>query len=182
MIAVARPVDDSAARGDISHSRARPGTSIMPLYRFRMDAFLAASRATEPFKQAVVSYSNGARDVERICVEGRAPRDKVLRVLKQMLATEPQLDIDRVRLRGESGCSDFVGVIEVRTAAGVRRYEFVWDCRWRAEQEGWSDYFGFPDQIRAAQELDWQCFAKWEARAVATETAHSIERSPAPAL
>jgi hypothetical protein len=129
-----------------------------------VDAFLANSRATEPFKQAVESYSKGQRAVDRIQIEGKAPRIKVLRVLKQMLATEPELDIERIRLRGESGCSDFVGVLEVETATGVRAYEFVWDCRWRAEQEGWSDYFGFPDQIRAAQELDWQCFAKWEAR------------------
>ena len=127
-----------------------------------MDAFLANSRATEPFKQAVESYSTGARAVDRIQIDGKAPRIKVLRVLKQMLATEPELDIERIRLRAESGCSDFVGVLEVETATGVRAYEFVWDCRWRAEQEGWSDYFGFPDQIRAAQELDWQCFSRWE--------------------
>ena len=41
-------------------------------------------------------------------------------------------------------------------------YEFVWDCRWRAEQEGWTDCFGFPDQIRAAREYDWRCFERWE--------------------
>ena len=136
-----------------------------PLIGFELDAFLANSHATEPFKEAVASYSNGMRNVERIEVEGVAPRVKVLRVLKQILATEPDLDVDRVRLRGESGCSDFVGTLEVQTTTGVRRYEFVWDCRWRAEQEGWSDYFGFPDQMRAAQELDWQCFARWEIKA-----------------
>jgi len=128
-----------------------------------VDSFLAGSRATEPFKEAVASYCKGARNVERIEIQGVAPRVKVLRVLKQFLATEPDLDVERISLAGESGCSDFVGTLQAQTSSGVRTFAFVWDCRWRAQQEGWSDYFGFPDQIRAAQELDWQCFSKWEA-------------------
>ena len=65
-------------------------------------------------------------------------------------------------LRGRSGCSDFVGTVHVHTAHGPRVYEFAWDCRWRAEQEGWTDCFGLPDQIRAAQEYDWKCFERWQ--------------------
>ena len=34
----------------------------------------------------------------------------------------------------------------------VRTVRFHWDCKWKAQQEGWSDYFGFPDQMRAARE------------------------------
>ena len=40
-------------------------------------------------------------------------------------------------------------------------FSFTWCCRWRAEQEGWKDYFGFPDQIRAAREFGWDCFQRW---------------------
>jgi hypothetical protein len=28
------------------------------------------------------------------------------------------------------------------------------------------DYFGFPDQVRAAQEFDWRCFRRWERRGI----------------
>ena len=34
--------------------------------------------------------------------------------------------------------------------------------RWRAEQQGWVDAFGFPDQIRAADEFGWNCFHRWQ--------------------
>jgi hypothetical protein len=40
--------------------------------------------------------------------------------------------------------------------------EFAWDCRWRAQQQGWVDAFGFPDQIRAADEFGWNCFQHWQ--------------------
>ena len=66
------------------------------------------------------------------------------------------------RGRARSGCSDFVGTVQVHTSSETRVYEFIWDCRWRAEQEGWTDCFGFPDQIRAAREYDWRCFVRWE--------------------
>ena len=38
---------------------------------------------------------------------------------------------------------------------------FHWDCKWRAQQQGWVDYFGFPDQTRAAREFGFDCFRSW---------------------
>ena len=54
--------------------------------------------------------------------------------------------------------------MDVHTSSGVQVFDFVWDCRWRAEREGYVDYFGFPDQARAAREFDWQCFQVWQRR------------------
>ena len=134
-----------------------------------MEQILANSRAAEPFKIAVRSYSSSGGG-DHIRVDGHAPSIKVKRLIKHILAAEPQLPIERISLRGRSGCSDFVGTVKVQTAQETRVYEFVWDCRWRAEQEGWTDCFGFPDQIRAAREYDWQCFERWEAVQVDNRT------------
>ena len=121
---------------------------------------LAASRADELFKTDVLGFHE-AGQAERIEVRGFIPHVKVARLLKQVLHTEPELPIERVRMRGASGCSDFEGVVELHTSTGTHVYEFHWDCRWRAESEGWTDCFGFPDQIRAAREYDWRCFRVW---------------------
>ena len=135
-----------------------------------LEQILEKSRAAEPFKVAVRSYCDG-RNADRIQVDGFAPTIKVKRLITHILATEGHLPIEHIALRGRSGCSDFVGTVQVRTATDTRVYQFVWDCRWRAEQEGWTDCFGFPDQIRAAQEYDWRCFERWEA--IADEAALS---------
>jgi hypothetical protein len=126
-----------------------------------LEQILATSRAAEPFKNDVRKYLAGA-GVDRIRVDGFAPSIKVKRLLAHILATESHLPIEQISLRARSGCSDFVGTVQLQTASETRVYEFVWDCRWRAEQEGWTDYFGFPDQIRAAREYDWRCFERWE--------------------
>jgi len=126
-----------------------------------LEKILEASRAADTFKKAVRQYvANGQTD--QIRVEGFAPHVKVKRLLTHVLSAEGHLPIERVSLRGRSGCSDFVGTVQLHTASGTHVYEFVWDCRWRAEQEGWTDCFGFPDQIRAAREYDWRCFERWE--------------------
>ena len=126
-----------------------------------LEQILSKSRAADTFKNSVRRFcANG--DAEHIRVEGFAPPIKVRRLLAHMLETESDLPIERVSLRGRSGCSDFVGTVKVETKSGTHVYEFIWDCRWRAEQEGWTDYFGFPDQIRAAREYDWRCFARWQ--------------------
>jgi hypothetical protein len=127
-----------------------------------LEQILAKSRAAEPFKNAVRGYSSH-QGADHIRIEGFAPSVKVKRLLAHVLATESHLPIERITLRGRSGCSDFVGVVHIHTASETHAYEFVWDCRWRAEQEGWTDCFGFPDQIRAAREYDWRCFERWEA-------------------
>ena len=138
-----------------------------------LDQILATSQAAEPFKSAVRSYHAGQRE-ERIRVDGFAPPVKVRRLLTHILATESHLPIEKVSLRGRSGCSDFVGTVSVHTATQTHVYEFVWDCKWRAEQEGWTDYFGLPDQIRAAQEYDWRCFERWEPVSTAPSASHAL--------
>lgn len=126
-----------------------------------LESILARSKAAETFKSAVRGYfANGS--AEHIRIDGFAPKIKVRRLLAHMLSAEPDLPIERITLQGRSGCSDFVGTVQVQTPAGTHAYSFAWDCRWRAEQEGWTDCFGFPDQIRAAEEFDWRCFERWE--------------------
>ena len=125
-----------------------------------IEQILAQSEATESFKADVRRFM--ARGASRtIQAPPYAPTVKVMRLLAQLLANEPELPVERVRIQGTAGCSDFVGVVEVEYEDTSRRFEFIWDCRWRAQQEGWTDYFGFPDQIRAASEFGWQCFRVW---------------------
>jgi hypothetical protein len=126
-----------------------------------LEQILAKSSAADTFKQAVMRFCEHGQ-TEHIRVEGFAPAVKVKRLLAQVLSAEAHLPIERISLRGRSGCSDFVGTVHVHTASDTHVYEFIWDCRWRAEQEGWTDCFGFPDQIRAAREYDWRCFERWE--------------------
>lgn len=126
-----------------------------------LEQILARSRAAEEFKSAVRAFCEHGH-AEHIRVDGHAPAIKVRRVLAHMLATEPELPVERIALRARSGCSDFAGQIEVKAGQTTRVFDFVWDCRWRAEQEGWTDYFGFPDQARAAEEFDWRCFQHWQ--------------------
>ena len=126
-----------------------------------LETLLAQSRAHETFKADVRAFCERGH-APRIRVESYIPHVKVQRLLKQMLATEPDLPIQGIAVSGAAGCSDFVGTVEAETHSATHVFEFGWCCRWRAEQEGWRDYFGFPDQIRAAQEFDWRCFHTWK--------------------
>src|SRR3954467_5781000 len=122
---------------------------------------LAESNACEPFKTDVRRFlETGSAD--RLAIKGYAPRVKVTRLLKHVLATHPDLDIEGLHIEGQAGCSDFSGTVRVATTSETKVFEFHWCCRWRAEEEGWTDYFGFPDQIRAAREFDWRCFRVWK--------------------
>lgn len=128
-----------------------------------MDTLVQSSSATPNFKADVLSFLSGDES-ERVKVEAYVPRVKVQRLLNQLLAVEPSLEIEHVIIRGKSGCSDFVGSMDVQTTWGMHVFDFTWCCRWRAESEGYVDYFGFPDQMRAAREFDWRCFQRWELR------------------
>jgi len=128
-----------------------------------MDGLVQQSSATADFKAELQSFLAGEA-AARVKLEGFVPRVKVRRLLTQLMAVESHLEIERVVIRGSSGCSDFVGSVDVETPTGSHVFEFTWCCRWRAENEGYVDYFGFPDQIRAAQEFDWRCFQRWERR------------------
>jgi hypothetical protein len=126
-----------------------------------LKSLLNRSRATDAFKSDVAQYLRGGT-AARIELERAAPIVKMERLLLHLLDALPDLTIDRISVRARSGCSDFTGVVRIETAdTGVHSFEFTWCCRWRAEQEGYKDYFGFPDQIRAASEFSWRCFKEW---------------------
>ena len=119
------------------------------------------SAATAEFKAAVLSVKARTR-TPLIASTRPVPRIKILRLLTHLLSTERELRIESVRIHADSGCSDLTGIIEVSCVDGARSFSFAWDCAWRAREQGWTDCFGFPDQIRAALEYDWRCFKSWQ--------------------
>jgi hypothetical protein len=125
-----------------------------------LESLLSASGATDDFKESVRQYSTLGK-APLVEAGGFAPPIKVLRVVAQLLDAEPGLRLERARVLGNSGCSDFRGSVEAHADGVVRRWSFVWCCRWRAAAEGWVDCFGFPDQVRAAREFGYRCFETW---------------------
>ena len=123
---------------------------------------LDRSAATARFREALTQFLRDGRSSERIAFGHGSPPVKVERALAKMLVEYPHLPIESIEVRGVSGCEYFRGKLFVRTAAEERRVGFHWDCKWRAEKEGWHDWFGFPDQGRAAREFGWDCFRAWE--------------------
>jgi hypothetical protein len=131
-----------------------------------LDLLLDQSAADEAFKADVRAFAH-YQAPERIRIEHHAPRVKVLRTLAQLLAAEPTLRVERVRIDAVSGCCDFRGTL-VATADGVEQtFDFVWDCRWKAQAEGMVDRWGSADQSRAAREFGWRCFSRWARRETA---------------
>jgi len=124
-----------------------------------ISTLLNASAATAEFRQSVEALENG-RPGPKIIYNPGVPPVKALRAISKLLEEEPALAIDSVNIQATSGCSDFVGTIDVN--GGEARFSFVWDCAWRAKQQGYDDHFGYPDQIRAAREFGYQCFKKFE--------------------
>jgi hypothetical protein len=111
----------------------------MPAVIHDLETLLSQSAATADFKQAVQDLKDNKRQALIVYNSG-SPPVKVLRTISKLLEEFPNEVIETVKLDGSSGCT------------------FVWDCKWRAEQEGWTDHFGYPDQIRAAREFGYQCF------------------------
>jgi len=79
--------------------------------------------------------------------------------------------IERVSMEAESGCEYFRGRASIAAGTSSAEIEFEWNCRWKAEQLGWTDWFGLPDQSRAARELGHDCFRVWDERLHSVETA-----------
>jgi len=132
------------------------------------DLLPTTSAASSAFRNAVRAYE-ARLETDRIQTVRSSPRIKVLRVIRQLVEREPHLAIERIRIDALSGCSDFRGSVRVEHADGVNEFEFAWDCQWRAEQQGWHDHFGFPDQIRASREFDWDCFQSWQSSGLPDE-------------
>lgn len=131
-----------------------------------LDELLTASHATAEFKEAVRALARGERP-ERIDFNGGAPLVKVLRVVLKTLETFPERAIEKMTVQGTSGCSNFTG--QATLEPGDLAIKFDWDCRWRAQQLAWHDFYGEPDQIRAAHELQYQCFRLFEAHQPAVQ-------------
>lgn len=123
--------------------------------------YLDAAAAHPEFKAEVMDFVRGGA-AARIELEGHAPRVKIERLLTQLFHAHPELEVERVRVRGRSGCSDFSGELTVFARDAQHHIAFTWCCAWRAEQEGWRDCFGFWDQARAAREFGFRCFSRWE--------------------
>lgn len=124
--------------------------------------YLGRSSALPAFRQAVEIFLATGRPGPRLRFNADAPPIKVTRVLTRLLEAHPELEIEEVEIRGRSACELFAGQLRARTVEGERLVEFEWNCRWKAEELGWVDYFGLPDQTRAAREFDHDCFRLWE--------------------
>ena len=123
---------------------------------------LARSRASDEFKAAVAAFLREGRPSDRLAFDPYAPPVKVERALTKLLEELPEVALDRVEIRAVSGCEFFRGELLALAADEERRIRFHWDCKWKAVQQGWTDYFGFPDQARAAREFGHDCFRQWE--------------------
>jgi len=124
---------------------------------------LDRSAVTPAFREAMHQFLRDGRSSERIRFGYGCPPVKVERALHKALVEYPQVPVESIEVVAASGCEYFRGQMTVRTAAEETHVAFHWDCKWRAEQEGWRDWFGFPDQARAAREFGWDCFRVWDA-------------------
>ncbi len=136
---------------------------------------LDRSAATPAFREAVERFVREERPNALVVYSAGSPPVKVERTLVRALIEYPSLPIESIEVHGRSGCESFHGELLLHGAGETRRVRFHWDCRWRAEQEGWKDWFGFPDQARAAREFGWDCFRHWSEDAVAPRAASSAE-------
>jgi len=138
---------------------------------------LDRSAATPAFREELGRFLRDGRSSGRVAYGYGCPPIKVQRTLHKLLVEYPHLPIESIEMNAASGCEYFRGQMTVRTAREERRVSFHWDCKWRAEQEGWRDWFGFPDQSRAAREFDWDCFRGWREEEVIT--LHPANAAPA---
>jgi hypothetical protein len=127
---------------------------------------LPQARTSDSFRASLGAFLQTGRANDRVVFDRLSPPVKVERTLTKVLVEYPDLPIESIEVRGSSGCEFYRGVAVVRTATEERVVRFHWDCKWRAEQEGWHDYFGFADQGRAAREFGYDCFRAWHEESV----------------
>lgn len=132
-----------------------------------LSKLLEHSRVSAGFRESVAAFLKDSRPNEGVTFDPYSPPVKVERTLTKLLEAHPELEIERVEIDGASGCEFYRGELRVHTSDGMHRVRFHWDCKWRALQEGWTDYFGFPDQTRAAREFGHDCFRLWQAEPTA---------------
>jgi hypothetical protein len=127
-----------------------------------LNVLVNGSKARSRFRDALADFLASGMPNDAISFDRRSPPVKVERVLAKLLESEPHLEIEKIEVAGSSGCAFYRGEVTVGDGDEVRRFRFDWDCRWRALEQGWTDFFGFPDQIRAAREFGHDCFREWE--------------------
>ncbi len=120
-----------------------------------LETILENSSATPEFKSAVNRLASGSDQTAIRFTPGNPPV-KVLRFVMKLLESHPGIPFESLLVDAQAGCSDYVG--RATAQPGNVQFEFEWDCLWKAEQMGWTDAFGDPDQIRAARTYGYQCF------------------------
>jgi hypothetical protein len=123
--------------------------------------FLERSSVSEAFRDAVRRFVRSGAPNERLVFDHRCPAVKVERTVIKILEAFPDLGVERVRIDARSGCEFFRGTATIDAVSGTRVVRFEWNCRWKAEQLGWTDWFGLSDQTRAAREFGHDCFQTW---------------------
>ncbi|MEX2583956.1 MAG: hypothetical protein WD766_11810 [Gemmatimonadota bacterium] len=128
--------------------------------------YLQDSAVTAAFREAAEAFLSSGQPSDRVAFHPHSPPIKIARTLTKALEVYSSLPIESVEVDGRSGCEFFCGDLVVRTAERRVRVRFEWNCKWKARELGWVDYFGFPDQTRAAREFGHDCFREWEEEAV----------------
>ncbi len=128
------------------------------------DSLLETSSCSGGFQEALRSFQEtGRTSSTALRYNAGSPAVKVGRFLQQLLESHPDWKIQSVAVEGQSGCSDYQGIAEVVLEGGENKsIRFVWDCAWKAEQEGLKTFFGTPDQQKAAQLFGYRCFQVFE--------------------
>lgn len=127
-----------------------------------LNRYLEQSSATPEVREAVHEFLRSGRPQECLDFDPYSPPVKVERTLTMLFKRYPELPIQSIRIRGSSGCEFYRGELVLEAGGEQRQVRFHWDCKWKAVQEGWTDYFGFPDQMRAAREFGYDCFRIWD--------------------
>ena len=128
----------------------------------KITELLQGSAASDAFVASVERFLTENRPNERIAFSPACPPVKVQRTLTKLLESYPNAVIESVEIDAHSGCEFFRGELAVEHGSDSLLIDFHWDCRWKADQVGWKDYFGFPDQLRAAREFGYDCFRTWK--------------------
>lgn len=124
-----------------------------------LDELLAGSAASEGFCEAVRAL-DARTDQDRIRSSEPNPPVKMQRLAMKLIEQYPDIAFDSLEIEANSGCGNYTG--EAVAEPGSIRFSFDWDCCWKAEQEGWKDAFGDPDQGKAARTFGYQCFRRFE--------------------
>lgn len=136
-------------------------TPSSPLPNPSVETLIDVSAGTSEFKLALRQFMADSQPNRAVRFNRTGnPPIKVLRAILGLLEAQPGLRIESVEVSGASGCSDYRG--SIRAFPSGREFRFVWDCAWRAREQGWEDHFGYPDQARAAREYGHRCFEVFE--------------------